>query len=301
MSFVGTMVGGRGDQFAAKYAANGELQWIQRVGTDKIDVLQGIALDSEGDLLITGFTAESGLEGYSFTDAVLIKLSADGERLWTRVSDSGDEDMALAVATDTGDNAVTLQVSSQGGSLATYSPEGQMLWQVSLPFASTRLASLTFDSIHVDAAGNINVGSSKYPLNGAKFSGNGEPLERPEPLSDGRIIVAAPNRNLLAFIIDETSITRVEPSSAEVVWSAPLEEELRTSSGRNVRVALDASDNVFLLAATEDSNYVIAYSSTGERLWSKRFESAMSLSSIVAGKHGDVFISGGRVLAHFIP
>ena len=303
--FVGVTAwpdGGPGrDLFVVKYAATGELVWIQRVGTDKGDEPEGIAIDSTGDITVVGLTYANSFEGYNYTGELLVKLSSSGEVLWTQGVDGPYDEKVLAVATDASDNLITLGTGPEGGYLASYSPDGDVLWKGPVPsFSSTALARLTFDSVNVDAAGEINVWSRRSPVTMAKFSSSGEPLDTFEAPNDGRILVEDPNHNVLAFIIDATSISRVDPRSAAVVWSAALDGDFKTSGN----AALDRSDNVFLggwtVDQTRSASYVVAYSSTGERLWSKPV-AIITPRSLVAGTQGDVFIENGTLVAHIVP
>ncbi|HEY9828888.1 MAG TPA: SBBP repeat-containing protein [Stenomitos sp.] len=44
------------DIWVAKYSPDGTLKWTQQLGTPDIDVSNSIAIDSSGNVFITGFT-----------------------------------------------------------------------------------------------------------------------------------------------------------------------------------------------------------------------------------------------------
>ena len=279
------------DLYVAKYTASGELAWLEEIGTDEGDKVEKIAIDSQGNILIVGFSYSFAAEGYNHPQAMLRKLSANGELLWTQGFDSCGFDMGLAVAIDASDNVVVLGVGTLAF-LAAYAPDGEMLWQAPVPsFTCTSLSCLTFNSVTVDAAGNIKLWKGYRPVTVATFSSRGESIDSVEIPQDGRFLIAQPNQDLRAFIVDESSITRLELSSANVIWSAPLGVELE---GRSTQVALDASDNVFLLASPYSTDLglsdVVAYSSDGERLWGKSVDMPGG-NGLAAGRQGDAFIS----------
>ncbi len=63
---------GMGDGYVAKFDAAGKLLWQQLVGSDNIDIIQGLAVGSQGQLFATGVTWNQG-----GTDVYVSQLSPD--------------------------------------------------------------------------------------------------------------------------------------------------------------------------------------------------------------------------------
>ncbi|HML20316.1 MAG TPA: alpha/beta hydrolase-fold protein [Aggregatilinea sp.] len=97
---------GEMDAVVTKRDANGQALWTQQLGTGMTDRPYGVAVDSQDNVLVVGYTAgdldgkHAAIEG---DDAFLIKLAPDGSVLWTvQFGDAGaaDRGYGLAVAPD---------------------------------------------------------------------------------------------------------------------------------------------------------------------------------------------------------
>lgn len=80
---------GEADMFVAKYDSHGALAWVQAFGGDGPDQAYGIAVDSSGDVYVTGFYLDAVTFGQthyfasSHADFVVIKLHPNGKLSWT--------------------------------------------------------------------------------------------------------------------------------------------------------------------------------------------------------------------------
>ncbi len=80
---------GAKDGFLAKFDSTGGLLWLRQFGTNTDDLVTGIAIDSNGDIYLSGATNED-LDGAGAqlhlgeTDLFLIKYEPDGTRTWLR-------------------------------------------------------------------------------------------------------------------------------------------------------------------------------------------------------------------------
>ncbi|MEM6646565.1 MAG: T9SS type A sorting domain-containing protein [Bacteroidota bacterium] len=102
----------------------------QDFGTD-------LALDSQGNIYITGFVSERGSRFER--DAVIAKYAPDGTQLWENIYNgtNNHEDFAFKVLLDAADNAYVAGISAQtvnGGTdshlaLFKYAPDGALLWE----------------------------------------------------------------------------------------------------------------------------------------------------------------------------
>ena len=104
-ALVGTSAGGR-DAFLVKYDAAGNLQWTRQLGTWSSDSSYSVAIDSDGNALISGHTWDSlGGANAGGQDTFLAKYSPAGDLLWARQLGTTTNDYTYAVAIDSAGNA----------------------------------------------------------------------------------------------------------------------------------------------------------------------------------------------------
>src|SRR5580658_2663858 len=98
------------DAFVAKFDPNGNLAWATYLGGLNIDQANGIAVDQEGNVYVTGFTLSSdfplvnAFQGQfgGYADAFVTKISADGTKvLYSSFLGGAGYDVANAIAVDT--------------------------------------------------------------------------------------------------------------------------------------------------------------------------------------------------------
>jgi hypothetical protein len=112
---------GRGDAWVAKYKVgpNGATQvlWKKQLGTSTFDYSDGVATDSQGNILISGSTY-GVLAGSNKgeNDAWVAKYSPEGTLLWTKQLGTSDTDSSSGVATDSQGNVFIS--GTTGGALA---------------------------------------------------------------------------------------------------------------------------------------------------------------------------------------
>ena len=173
-----TSVGGY-DVFMVKYSSTGLYQWSQRIGGAGSEYATGVAVDSLGSLLLTGWAQGTTVSfgGASLgtvsgsRDVFLARYGANGAHLWSKTFGGSSADQGLAVAVDAGGNATITgefagSVSFGGATLssagstdifvATFSSDG-------IPLQSWREGGTSADqgrAIGIDGLGNIDVAAS---------------------------------------------------------------------------------------------------------------------------------------------
>lgn len=127
------------DAFLAKYDSLGEFQWSRVIGTINYDSGEGVAVDSLGNIYVTGKTGgDLGGPNVGSFDAYLVKYDPAGTQLWLRQFGTSEVDSVLSVAvseTDliyvTGGTTGDLGGPNAGdadGFLASYSSAGGLQW-----------------------------------------------------------------------------------------------------------------------------------------------------------------------------
>jgi len=201
---------GQADAFLAKYDSQGNPQWALSFGGTSGDVINKIAVDSQGNVIITGYFA--GLvnfggttlsSSFGSTDVFLAKYSPLGLNLWAKnFANQGSSEYGTGVAVDktTGDillagyalSDINLGggVLQQCGFLARFSSSGGHLWSRACGKNNIgRTSALAVDShgdvaisgdfqFQTDLGGGLLIGtSSQYDYFVAKYSGaNGSHL-----------------------------------------------------------------------------------------------------------------------------
>ncbi len=162
-SLDGSNAGGT-DVFLAKYASDGNQQWIQQFGSADDDLGYGVAVDGSGNAYITGHTLGS-LDGSNAggLDVFLAKYDSDGNQQWIRQFGSADYDQGWGVAVDGSGNAYitgwttgSLNGSNAGGYdvfLAKYASDGTQQWIQQFGSGVEDLAK----GVAVDGSGNAYI------------------------------------------------------------------------------------------------------------------------------------------------
>jgi len=104
-SLDGNTHAGNNDVFLVKYDSSGSKIWTRQLGTTAIDYVEGVAIDSNNNVYITGYTLGS-LYGTNAgnNDAFLVKYDSTGTKVWTRQLGSMGSDIAYRVAIDSNNN-----------------------------------------------------------------------------------------------------------------------------------------------------------------------------------------------------
>ena len=137
-SFDGQNAGGR-DAWVAKYDTQGNLLWIEQLGTSEYDRSFEVATDHEGNLYITGETSGSfDNQNAGDNDAWVAKYDTQGNLLWTEQLGTSQSDISFGVATDkdgnlyiTGSTWGSFDGQNAGDNdawVAKYDTQGNLLW-----------------------------------------------------------------------------------------------------------------------------------------------------------------------------
>jgi hypothetical protein len=183
---------GNAGKFIAKYNTSGNVLWAARMGGSNSDVASGIAVDSGGNVYVTGYyyggtftlynegeSTSTGIEldNVGDFDAFIAKYSTDGNVRWAARMGGDSTDEGNGIAVDNGGNVYvtgryqsdTFTLYNQGEStssgieltngggydvfIAKYSRDGVVLW-------AAKMGGLGYEEVNgivVDSGGNVYV------------------------------------------------------------------------------------------------------------------------------------------------
>jgi hypothetical protein len=176
-SLEGNAFMGRDDIFVMKYNTDGNVKWIRQMGTVDYDWGEGVAVDEEDNIYVTGAT-DGYLDGNDHVghgDVFLIKYSSMGDKQWTRQFGTETDDIGESVAAG-GDGYVYItgftwgsMAPIEGGGdtdvfLAKYDSMGEQIWTRQIGTDSLELGCC----VGLDGEGNVYVAGST----GGNLDGN---------------------------------------------------------------------------------------------------------------------------------
>lgn len=125
---------GNPDLFLMKIDSNGDSLWTRSYGGDAEDRGTRIRNTSDGGFIVAGYSKSFG--GDMYKDWYIVRTDADGDTFWTRVYDSGYEDVAMDVK-ELPDNAGFVVAGSMhygqwDGCLLRLDANGDSLWALAI-------------------------------------------------------------------------------------------------------------------------------------------------------------------------
>lgn len=160
------------DALVLKYDPNGNLLWAKTWGGSADDYANGIAVDPNGDVYVTGGTSSFGAGWY---DLFLLKFDPSGNLLWSETWGGSSYDEGHDISFDSSGNvfvaaeAYSYNPSGTGSSSAVilkFSPDGTLLW--SRAWGAQIPGGPTYDggySLAVDGNGNIFLSGITWDYN----------------------------------------------------------------------------------------------------------------------------------------
>jgi len=119
------------DVFVAKYSPSKELLWNVTWGGSGRDQGYGVAVDSTDNIIVTGVTDSVGSSG---SNALILKHSPSGEKLWNTTWGGANYECAYGVSADSANNIVVTGYTNSSGAglddvfVAKYSSSGVLIW-----------------------------------------------------------------------------------------------------------------------------------------------------------------------------
>jgi len=310
------------DYAMVAYTANGMLLWTQRYngpGND-FDQAFAIAVDSSGNVYVTGESQNTGPFNEDYRDYATIKYSSTGVPLWTRRYDGPQHfwDWAVDIAahdngnvyvTGTSLDGSTLDAASSDITTIAYSSAGVPLW--TRHYNGPDNGSAGANAIAVDGSGNVYVlGASAGSDSGLdyvtiKYSSAGVVLWTRRYNGPGNgddhstAITVASNGNVYV-----TGYSRGSDSSWDGATIAYTSDGVALWTNRYTgafagAIALDGSDYVYVAGGGGSSDgdcLTIAYTTGGVPLWTRRYNGPGNLADtaydIAVDASGNVYVTG---------
>ncbi|MEM9540542.1 MAG: SBBP repeat-containing protein [Cyanobacteria bacterium P01_E01_bin.42] len=152
--------------------SNATVAWIQQLGTAGEDDAYDLAVDSEGNIYVTGYTSGAlAGENQGGNDAWIAKYNAEGQQLWVQQLGTAGEDESngIAIAPDNSIYILGYTYSFDGNDtqiaktwLAKYNSEGKQEWLKPLAEIHPQIPN----SIGVDEKNNIYITGYAVPAEG---------------------------------------------------------------------------------------------------------------------------------------
>lgn len=288
------------------------VQWQQQLGSSSNDESQDLAVDSNGNIYITGFTA-GALQGTNAgsDDAWVAKYNSDGNILWSKQFGTSRSEQATDIVVDGSGNSYLTGFTSgnlgdsstnAGGRdawVAKYDTDGNRVW-------IDQLGSLKDDesqSVALDNAGNVYItGFTEGDLAGdhpgakdvwlAKYDKDGNLVWTKEfgsannDLAYGITVDNANNLYLTGFTNGDLGGRETGKYDSWVakydldgnnLWLETLNSDTQSYS-RNV--AVDSNGNVYLTGIEEEGDntsfdaFLAKYSPEGSLVWKQQLASS---------------------------
>ena len=287
-----TNLGGSDDGFALKLSSNGNHIWSTYLGGSDYDYSNGIAVDDAGNVFVSGYTySDNWVSGgwdtindnSFYAEGFALKLSSNGDHLWSTYLGGSSWDYANDVALDAQGNVYVCgstgsanwvsggwdtSYDGSDGFVVKLSNVGSHLW-------STYISEGHCQDIEVDTTGNALV------------------IGNPPPM--GHVDGADSDSETYGFVVKFSS-------TGSHTWSTILE-------GGNVGIggiAIDSLDNVFVTGTTSSATwisggwdtindgydgFVLKLNADGDHIWSSYLGGGVG-NGIAIDAQGKILVTG---------
>jgi uncharacterized delta-60 repeat protein len=314
---------GNDDYLTAKYDANGTLMWKATYGDPekRSDYASAIAIDSSGNVYVTGYAGSSVTEN----DYATLKYDADGTLLWnvTYNGPGNYDDKAYAITIDSSGNVyVTGQSFNGSGSRYDYSTikydsNGNQLWVAA--YGGSGNYDDRANAIAVDGSGNVYVtgyspgAGTTYDYATIKYDTDGNQLwvsryNGPANNEDAARAIAVDSFGDV-YVTGGSYGSPGNYDYATIKYNGTDGTQLWVSRyngpGNNwdqaLAIALDPSANVYVTGksqgpGTSQDYATLKYDTDGSQQWVARYNGPVSgpdeAYSIAVDSSGNVYVAG---------
>jgi uncharacterized delta-60 repeat protein len=292
------------DVLLAKYNSSGTIQWQRTLGGASSEYGFGVAVDSSGNVYVTGYTSS---QGAGSNDFLIAKYNTSGTIQWQRTLGGGTAENGRGIAVDSGGN---VYVSGYTGSslviITKYNTSGTIQWQRTLGSGLEDCYGIAVDSsgnVYVTGstsgagAGIADVLIAKYDTSGTiqwqRVLGGGA-----MDLGYGVAVDSSSNVYVTGYTRSQGAggsdiLIAKYNSSGTIQW-----QRILGGSGDDTGygIAVDSSGNVYVTGTTSGSNDVSIskYDTSGTIQWQRTLGGSGNDTGygIAVGSNGDFYVTG---------
>jgi hypothetical protein len=273
---------GNEDIWLAKYDSNGNQVWKKQFGTKGYDLLQGMAIDTEGNIYLSGYTNDN----FNLTDSNaghndiwIAKYDEDGKEKWVKQFGSAGEDYLQEIALDLLGN-IYMTGYTEGSLVGSGKNTGASdIWFAKYNSAGTQQWIQQFGSIVEDFSYGITVDSiGNIYLTGITF---GSLTGTNAGASD--IWFAKYTNNGIRQWIKQFGTTLADNSQGVIINSAG-----------NIYLTGFTKGSLTGTNAGNEDIWLAKYYSNGNQIWKTQFGSSAKDFSygITADSQGNAYMTG---------
>lgn len=303
------------DYITLSYDPDGNLRWVDRYNGpgNSSDIANGIALDSSGNVYVTGYSYSST----TYDDFCTIKYTSGGARQWVARYAGASTERAQAITTDLGGNVYVTGYTQAGNDYLTikYNTNGLQQWldryngdgngaDVAFAVCTDRLGNcyVTGYSVGTGTA-DYDYLTIKYSTSGSRewvvrYNGDGNDYDYAYGVvadQNGDVYVTGSSTGLNT-VYDVVTIKY--NILGQQVWVRKYDTGNNNEYGR--AIALDSRGNVYITGAVaRGSNYdflTISYSPDGNLRWEATYAGPGNGTDYSYGLRldawGNVFVGG---------
>lgn len=280
--FWGVTNNGGYDAYISKYSSEGKAVWDILFGTSTLDCSTGITTSTDGFIYIVGITLGSPdgqVNNGGVGDGFLVKYSADGVKIWTRLFGTNQIDIPAAAKTAS-DGSIYIAGTTAGSLGGTISgPTDVFLTKYSS--TGTKIWTKQFGSSGSDSSGGITIG-----LDGSVYVTG----------STGGSIDGLTNSGG-----NDIFISKYTPDGAKI-WTRSLGTRGEDSA---VSITTGIDGSIYIAGTTEGSldgkvnkgdtaGFLAKYSVDGAKIWVELIDTSSedTAISVAASSDGSIYVSG---------
>ncbi|MFH0867189.1 MAG: SBBP repeat-containing protein [Bacteroidota bacterium] len=272
-------------------------QKIYNSANNDLDAGRGVAVDSSGNIYVAGYS-NNGIN----LDCLLIKYDINGDIIWQKVFDGGNQDVFYDIAIDHADNIYVTGYSSRGTDedylTIKYDSDGNTIWQkISDSSGNEGGYSIAVDdtsNVYVTGASNGNYLTTKHDPNGnilwSKWYNSGGYDEGHGIAVDscGCVYVTGSSQNGPMW----DYLTIKYDSNGNNVWQKAHTGSSAPYGGG--AIAVDSCDNVYVTGTSNYNCLTIKYNPNGNIVWQKEYDNGNYNygKDITIDSSRDVYVAG---------
>ena len=281
-TFFGVPSTGGYDAYITKYSSDGTQVWAKLFGTSTTEFSTGITTSIDGSIYIFGITdgsPDGQVNNGGVLDAFLVKYSADGVKIWTRLFGTNGSDVPVAAKTGS-DGSIYVTGFTTGSLSGTINgPTDAFLTKYSA--SGTKIWTKQFGSSGSDGSGGITIGL------------------------DGSLYITGVTGGSIDGLTnsggDDVFLTKYTQDGAKI-WTKLLGTS-GADSANSITTGIDGS--IYIAGSTAGSldgkinkgdtaGFLAKYSADGVKIWVELIDTTSedTALSVAASSDGSIYVSG---------